>query len=189
MNVFRINFEEFLLCFKECGIFVDEYGLRSRPEDLIWMHEPQEFFYKNYLLYLIHEDMVQIMKINNNTNSEHQKDMTTDNNQSRAFVYLGNPKKFTHNIKTTQYSVNIIKTNRSREGDLEQVNQDLVKIDAQKAFKSHINKSMSSIISSNSETSIATLASTNIVEMSDLKFLQTPNVIILQDEVVRILYF
>jgi citron Rho-interacting kinase len=34
MNVFRIDSLEFLLCFRESGIFVDEYGLRSRPKDL-----------------------------------------------------------------------------------------------------------------------------------------------------------
>lgn len=158
LNVFRINSLEFLLCFKECGVFVDEYGLRSRPEDLKWIHEPQGFFYKNYLLYLIHEDMIQIMRINNSY-SKHTVDQTTDNNQSRTFVILGDLKKFTHNIQTHQYCVNVIKTNQIREGDTDKVTQDLIKIDAQKAFKTNLNRSMSSIISSNSSTSLATLAS------------------------------
>lgn len=164
LNVFRINSLEFLLCFKECGVFVDEYGLRSRPEDLQWIHEPQQFFYKNYLLYLIHEDLVQIMRINN-TYSKHAADMTTDNNQSRTFVILGDHKKFTHNITTKQYCVNIIKTNKRRVGEddgIDQVTQDLIKIDAEKAFKTNLNRSMSSIISSNSSTSLATLASGTI---------------------------
>jgi citron Rho-interacting kinase len=158
MNVFRINSLEFLLCFKECGIFVDEYGLRSRPDDLQWIHEPHGFFYKNYLLYLIHEDLVQIMRINN-TYTKHQENFTTDNNQSRTFVVMGNEKKFTHSVNTPQYCVNVIKTNKVVEGDAEIVSQDLIRLDAEKAFKIHLNRSMNSIISSNSSTSLATLAS------------------------------
>lgn len=65
MSIFRINSLEFLLCFKEFGVFVDEYGLRSRPENLNWIHVPLEFCYKNYLLYIVHEEMVQILRINN----------------------------------------------------------------------------------------------------------------------------
>lgn len=37
----------------------DEYGLRSRMEDLQWIHEYRGFFYNFFfLLYLIHEDLV-----------------------------------------------------------------------------------------------------------------------------------
>lgn len=161
MNVFRINSLEFLLCFKECGVFVDEYGLRSRPDDLQWIHEPQGFFYKHYLLYLIHEDTIQIMRINN-TYTKHQENFTTDNNQTRTFVVLGSEKRFTHNIVNQQYCVNVIKTNTICEKEVEVTSHDLIKIDAEKAFKIHLNRSMSSVISSNSDTSLATLASGSI---------------------------
>lgn len=152
MNVFRINSREFLLCFNDCGIFVDEYGLRAREENLEWIHEPKEFYYKNFLLYIIHNDSVQILKINNSTR-KHEKDLLTDNNQSRTFVMIDGEKKFTHNGCTDLYSANIIKN----VDDGGNNTQDLIKIDAEKAFKINLNRSLSSIIS-DSNTSLATLS-------------------------------
>lgn len=152
MNVFRINSHEFLLCFHDYGIFVDDYGLRAREENLLWLHEPKAFFYKNFLLYIIHEQTIQIMKINNST-KKHEKDMLTDNNQSRTFVMIDNEKKFSHNGFTDQYCVNILRNVE----DNGHITQDLIKIDAEKAFKINLNRSMTSIIS-DSNTSLATLS-------------------------------
>lgn len=154
MNIFRINSREFLLCFRDYGVFVDEYGLRARQENLEWIHPPKEFFYKNYLLFVIHEQMVQILKINNST-KKHEKDLLTDNNQSRTFVMMDGDKKFTHNGDMDQYSVNILKI---VEGITGTVTQDLITIDAEKAFKINLSRSMSSIIS-DSNTSLATMSS------------------------------
>jgi citron Rho-interacting kinase len=154
MNIFRINSREFLLCFRDYGVFVDEYGLRAREENLEWIHPPTEFLYKNYLLFVIHDQMVQILKINNST-KKHEKDLLTDNNQSRTFVMMDGVKKFTHNGEMDQFSVNVLKIVDSVSGT---VTQDLITIDAQKAFKINLNRSMSSIIS-DSNTSLATMSS------------------------------
>ena len=154
MNVFRINSREFLLCFRDYGVFVDEYGLRARQENLEWIHTPIEFYYKNFLLFIIHEQMVQILRINNST-KKHEKDLLTDNNQSRTFVMMDGEKKFTHNGVMDQYSVNILK---KVEGASGAVTQDLITIDAEKAFKANLNRSLSSIIS-DSSTSLATMSS------------------------------
>ena len=87
---------------------------------------------------------------------QHEQDLQTDNNQSRTFIFMqGSPIKFTHNVMTSQYVVNIVKT----VGEEEQT-QDLVSIDAERAFKVNMNRSMTSIISANSDTSEATIAST-----------------------------
>lgn len=154
MNAFRINSREFLLCFRDYGVFVDEYGLRAREENLEWIHSPKEFFFKNHLLYIIHEEMVQVLRINNST-KKHEKDMLTDNNQTRTFVMMDGQKKFTHNGLTDSYSVNVVK-NVEAEGGL--VTQDLITIDAEKAFKINLNRSMGSILS-DSNTSLATMSS------------------------------
>lgn len=153
MNVFRINSREFLLCFEDYGIFVDEYGLRAREENLEWIHEPKDFFYKNFILYIMHDQTVQMLKINNSTR-KHERDLLTDNNQSRTFVMIDNEKRFTHNGCTDQYCVNILKSSKSDSG---QMTQDLIQIDAEKAFKVNLNRSMTSLIS-DSNTSLATLS-------------------------------
>lgn len=154
MNVFRINSREFLLCFRDYGVFVDEYGLRARQENLEWLHTPNEFYYKNFLLYINHEQMIQILRINNST-KKHEKDLLTDNNQSRTFVMMDGEKKFTHNGVMDQFSVNVLKKVEDASG---LVTQDLITIDAEKAFKANLNRSMGSIIS-DSSTSLATMSS------------------------------
>lgn len=154
MNVFRINSREFLMCFHDYGVFVDEYGLRAREENLEWIHEPKEFFFKNFLLYIVHEEMVQVLRINNST-KKHEKDLLTDNNQSRTFVMMDSEKTFTHNGSTDQYCVNVLKI---VEGEGGNITQDLISIDAEKAFKVNLNRSMGSIIS-DSSTSLATMSS------------------------------
>lgn len=154
MNVFRINSREFLMCFRDYGVFVDEYGLRAREENLDWLHAPKEFHYKNFLLFIIHDEMVQVLRINNST-KKHEKDLLTDNNQSRTFVSIDSEKTFTHNGALNQYSVNILKT---VEGEGGTVTQDLITIDAEKAFRANLNRSMASIIS-DSNTSLATMSS------------------------------
>lgn len=154
MKVFRVNSREFLLCFKDYGVFVDEYGLRAREENLEWIHQPVNFFYKNFLLFIIHDEMVQILRINNST-KKHEKDLLTDNNQARTFVMMESEKRFTHNGVMNQYSANVL---RKVIGEGGSVTEDLITIDAEKAFKVNLNRSMNSIIS-DSNTSLATMSS------------------------------
>ena len=154
MNVFRINSNEFLLCFRDYGVFVDEYGLRAREENLEWIHPPRAFFYKNFLLFIVHDEMVQILRINNST-KKHEKDLLTDNNQSRTFVMMDSEKVFTHNGVMEQYCVNILRQVDAGNGI---ITQDLITIDAEKAFRINLNRSMTSIIS-DSNTSLATMSS------------------------------
>lgn len=154
MNVFRVNSREFLLCFDDYGIFVDEYGLRAREENIQWMHEPKGFFYKNFLLYIIHDQSIQIMKVNNSAR-KHEKDSLTDFSQSRTFVMIDGDKKFTHNgHSASAYCVNILKNSRNESG---YHLQDLIQIDAEKVFKVNLNRSLTSLIS-DSNTSLATLS-------------------------------
>lgn len=47
---------ELLLCYNECGIFVDETGRRTRAVDPTWSHFPFTFgkYYFNYTLIILH---------------------------------------------------------------------------------------------------------------------------------------
>lgn len=55
---------EILLCYAECGIFVDENGKRSRSEDPKWSSAVQGWEFVNPFLYLIGEEKVTIIYIN-----------------------------------------------------------------------------------------------------------------------------
>jgi len=68
---------------------------------------------------------------------------------------MDSEKRFTHNGIMGQYSVNVLK---KIEGEGGAVTQDLITIDAEKAFKFNLNRSMGSIIS-DSQTSLATMSS------------------------------
>lgn len=65
MEAFLINSCEYLLCFKEFGIFVDQYGCRSRPKDLKWLRaKPNGFAYRAPLLFVSYDDGIQIIRLN-----------------------------------------------------------------------------------------------------------------------------
>uniref|UniRef100_A0A1A9X0J1 non-specific serine/threonine protein kinase n=1 Tax=Glossina brevipalpis TaxID=37001 RepID=A0A1A9X0J1_9MUSC len=66
----RITKQEFLLCFMECGVFVDEYGCRSRPYDIGWGYTPTGFMYRAPFLYVAHFQSVQIMRVHRSYSKE-----------------------------------------------------------------------------------------------------------------------
>ncbi|KAL9906405.1 citron rho-interacting kinase sticky isoform 1-T1 [Glossina fuscipes fuscipes] len=66
----RISKQEFLLCFMECGVFVDEYGCRSRPYDINWGYTPTGFLYRAPFLYVAHFQSVQIMRVHRSYSKE-----------------------------------------------------------------------------------------------------------------------
>lgn len=55
---------EILLCYAECGVFVDEHGKRTRNEDPRWSSAIQGWEFVNPFLYVIGEDKVTIIYIN-----------------------------------------------------------------------------------------------------------------------------
>ncbi|KAI8120196.1 Citron Rho-interacting kinase [Lucilia cuprina] len=66
----RISKQELLLCFMECGVFVDEYGCRSRPYDLNWEYTPCGFMYRAPFLYVAHFQSVQIIRLHRSYTNE-----------------------------------------------------------------------------------------------------------------------
>lgn len=68
--VFKINSQEFLLCFTEFGIFVDNYGDRSRPENLNWANTPTDFVFRDPLLFVTYRHMIEVVRINKSYSNE-----------------------------------------------------------------------------------------------------------------------
>ncbi|XP_022225302.2 citron rho-interacting kinase [Drosophila obscura] len=66
----RISRQEYLLCFAECGVFVDEFGCRSRPYDLSWVYAPTGFVYREPFLFISHYQCVQIMRLHRSFSRE-----------------------------------------------------------------------------------------------------------------------
>ncbi|XP_049879050.1 citron Rho-interacting kinase isoform X2 [Pectinophora gossypiella] len=54
---------EILLCYAECGVFVDENGKRTRNEDPKWSSAVQSWEYINPFLYLVGEEKITIIYI------------------------------------------------------------------------------------------------------------------------------
>lgn len=74
--VFRVNGQEFLLCFAEFGVFVDTYGDRSRPENVTWAAAaatPERFVYREPLLFVAYRGGgggVEVLRINKSYKSD-----------------------------------------------------------------------------------------------------------------------
>ncbi|EAT36011.1 AAEL011879-PA [Aedes aegypti] len=89
MAAFKVNSQEFLLCFKEVGIFVDEYGCRSRPDNINWLQEPLDFRYRESCLFIAHSDCVQVMYVSKSYTKEIERKESSE--ERRAFVNLNSP--------------------------------------------------------------------------------------------------
>lgn len=64
LNMFAISKQEYLMCFRNFGIFVNEFGCRTRSTDLEWLKSlPKSFAYRAPILYIFHEDGIQVMHI------------------------------------------------------------------------------------------------------------------------------
>ncbi|XP_017135375.1 citron Rho-interacting kinase isoform X2 [Drosophila miranda] len=66
----RISRQEYLLCFAEYGVFVDEFGCRSRPYDLSWVYAPTGFVYREPFLFISHNQCVQIVRLHRSFSKE-----------------------------------------------------------------------------------------------------------------------
>ncbi|XP_071962561.1 citron rho-interacting kinase-like [Antedon mediterranea] len=55
--------EEFILCFNEFGIYVNDKGRRSRPDDMKWSRLPLSFTYNEPYLFVAHFNSVEVVEI------------------------------------------------------------------------------------------------------------------------------
>lgn len=65
MNMFQISAHEYLMCFGEFGIFVNEFGCRTRSAELKWLTDlPIAFAYTAPILYIFTQNGIQVIRIN-----------------------------------------------------------------------------------------------------------------------------
>ncbi|XP_058059475.1 citron Rho-interacting kinase [Anopheles bellator] len=88
LAAFRINSQEYLLCYREVGIFVDDSGWRSRPDNINWVHEPVSFHYRESCLFVAHADCVQVMYISKSYTKDLACRQSHVEEERRAFVSL-----------------------------------------------------------------------------------------------------
>jgi hypothetical protein len=54
-SLFRVTNGDFLLCYKQCGFYLDKFGRRSRPDFIVsWSGCPIAFSINLFLIYSIH---------------------------------------------------------------------------------------------------------------------------------------
>lgn len=85
MNMFSINSQEYLMCFEDFGIFVNEFGCRTRSQDIKWLQKsPTAFAYRSPVLYIFSQDGIQMMLIR----KSHIDDNNTHDNQEKSHKML-----------------------------------------------------------------------------------------------------
>lgn len=149
----RISKNEFLLCFMECGIFVDVYGCRSRPYDLNWEHTPCGFIFRAPFLYVAHFQSVQIIRLYRSYSNElmnasaprSQKDLDADVDDvsrdpqlKRSYLQFYMPTLLTESGKFNVFMMAIQKTTGL---------QEIYHLDARKTLKGQHNESLDTISS------------------------------------------
>ncbi|XP_053662661.1 citron rho-interacting kinase [Anopheles marshallii] len=88
LAAFRINSQEYLLCYREVGIFVDDSGWRSRPDNLNWLQDPVAFYYRESCLFVAHADCVQVMYISKSYTKDLACRQAHADDERRAFISL-----------------------------------------------------------------------------------------------------
>lgn len=152
MHTFAINQEEFLLCFKEFGIYVDEFGRRTRPNDVKWMRIPTEFEYRAPILFIASDDGVQMMRIHKSFTNELDEE-SNDEKLLQTFISANNVRLAAHAGKygvlalTSTESTIPSTTSRSTYA----VAQQLVRFDGTKALRNALSDSIETILSSDTD--------------------------------------
>ncbi|XP_053675255.1 citron rho-interacting kinase [Anopheles nili] len=105
LAAFRINSQEYLLCYREVGIFVDDSGWRSRPDNLNWLQDPVEFYYRESCLFIAHADCVQVMYISKSYTKDLACRQSHTDDERRAFVSLRESPRLLAPLQYTKTSI------------------------------------------------------------------------------------
>ncbi|XP_068087036.1 citron rho-interacting kinase [Anabrus simplex] len=93
LDVTRSGEPEYLLCFNEFGVFVDQYGQRTREDDVKWSHLPFAFAYRKPYLFIIHFTSVEVMKLTPASFTRTKDDSnSTLNFPEQKFIELSSPR-------------------------------------------------------------------------------------------------
>lgn len=84
--------KEYLLCFNEFAIFVDEYGRSTRQTEIKSNHLPLAFHYQNPYLYIVQFAAIEIIKITPETCNDRTKELENTRLEIDKFRYVGHNK-------------------------------------------------------------------------------------------------
>lgn len=128
MNVFSVNSQEYLMCFQDFGIFVNEFGCRTRSTQLKWTkHSPTAFAYRAPILYIFGQDGIQLMHIHkSHTNDDLSEDRSTNENVE-TFISIEDPRFGAYH---NQYGIYILSLNKFRSSCL--LSSQVIRIDNRK---------------------------------------------------------
>lgn len=148
VSVFKINSQEFLLCFKEFGIFVDNYGDRARPENINWANRPTGFTYRDPLLFVTYSNMVEVVRIQKSYTNEcdHKRrvsDGEADENEIRSFITMNRPR-----IMGSSGKLGVFLLTKSIGSSGGECGDDLILVDGIKSLKSFMSSSLETLLSS-----------------------------------------
>lgn len=129
-NTFQINSQEYLMCFKDFGIFVNEFGCRTRPTELKWSKGiPTAIVYRAPILFIFSEDGIQLMRIHKSYTNELNNDETDDdrNDQPLLQTYI--------HLKYSRFGSNYGKYGVYTLSKIDNGIQQIVQIDGTKALR------------------------------------------------------
>lgn len=111
ITVLAISSDEYLLCFNEFGVFVDDIGRRSRSQDILWSHIPISFTYRKPYLFIVHYSTIEVIKISNESFNAPPDVEEYDNYPPQIFVELKNPRYLGNSsTKGSIYALNTLNT-------------------------------------------------------------------------------
>lgn len=144
---FGISGHEYLLCFEDFGVFVDEYGRRSRSNDIKWLHSsPTAFAYQAPILFVFSQEGIQIIRITKTTeNDSDNDDEQIEEKMLQNFISVKNARFCTtfgkYGVYALTSSSNVQESHRA-------VAQQVIQIDGTKALRNALSNSLDTVVSS-----------------------------------------
>lgn len=147
LNSFGINGYEYLLCFKDFGVFVDEYGRRSRSNDIKWLNSSAtEFAYQAPILFVFSEEGIQMIRVKKITeNDSDNDDEQIEEKMLQTFISAKNARFGTtfgkYGVYALTSSSNVQESDRA-------VAQQVIQIDGTKSLRNALTDSLDTVMSS-----------------------------------------
>lgn len=93
---------EYLLCFNGFGVFVDEYGQKSRPDDIKWTNHPSNIVYRKPFIFITYYSSVEIVHLKDDSfqRTWSDRDSVSSSCSSNSFNL---PKKMTVDFNFPYY--------------------------------------------------------------------------------------
>lgn len=93
---------EYLLCYNGFGVFVDEYGQKSRPDDIKWTNHPSNIVYRKPFIFITYYSSVEIVHLKEDSFQRTWSDRDSVCSSSSSNSY-NLPKKITVEFNSPYY--------------------------------------------------------------------------------------